>query len=125
MALQANEMPEAPQICSYSPLEWESNTMSDDVVTVRLTRKQASFLQANLSLLAATTRQAMTRPGLEPERRTALGSRATSLESIEDAVRSAMLEMPNSTRKSARGVEVVARPAAQRQPQDFNRLSAA
>lgn len=99
--------------------------MSDDIVTVRLARKQAHFLQANLSLLAATTRQAMTRPGLEPERRTGLGSRATSLESIEDAVRGAMLEVPNSTRKSARGVEVVARPQAPRPVQDFGRLSAA
>ena len=99
--------------------------MSDDVVTVRLSRKQAAFLQANLSLLATTTRQAMTRPGLQPERRTALGTRATSLESIEDAVRGAMLEVPNSTRRSARGVEVVARPAVPRPAQDPGRLSAA
>ncbi len=94
--------------------------MSDDVVTVRLSRKQAGFLQANLSMLATTTREAMTRPGLPPERRTALGSRATLLESIEDAVRGAMLEVPNSTRKSARGVEVVPRPPAP--PPEVNRL---
>jgi hypothetical protein len=86
--------------------------MSDDVITVRLPHKHAAFLQANLSLMAATTRQAMTRPGIESGRRTALGSRASLLETIEDAVRSAMLEMPNTTRKSARGVEVVARRAA-------------
>jgi hypothetical protein len=87
-------------------------SMSDDVITVRLPQKHAAFLQANLSVLAATTRQAMTRPGIESGRRTALGSRASLLETIEDAVRSAMLEMPNTTRKSARGVEVVARRAA-------------
>jgi hypothetical protein len=86
--------------------------MSDDVITVRLPQKHAAFLQANLSLLAMTTRQAMARPGIEAERRTALGSRASLLETIEDAVRGAMLEVPQSTRKSARGVEVVARRAA-------------
>jgi hypothetical protein len=95
--------------------------MSDDVITVRLPQKHAAFLRANLSLLATTTRQAMTRPGLEAERRSALGSRASLLETIEDAVRGAMLESPQTTRKSARGVEVVSRPAAQ----TYNRLSAA
>jgi hypothetical protein len=54
----------------------------------------------------------MMRPGLEAERRTALGSRATLLETIEDAVRGALVEVPQSTRKSARGVEIVARHAA-------------
>jgi hypothetical protein len=86
--------------------------MSDDVITVRMSKKHAAFLQANLSFLASSTRQAMTRPGIEVERRSALGSRASLLENIEDAVRSAMLEMPLSTRKSARGVEAVARRAA-------------
>ncbi len=86
--------------------------MSDDVITVRLPQKHAEFLQANLSMLASTTRQAMTRPGIEAGRRSALGSRASLLETIEDAVRGAMLEMPSMTRKSARGVEVVARRAA-------------
>jgi hypothetical protein len=86
--------------------------MSDDVITVRLPQKHAAFLQANLSMLASTTRQAMTRPGIEAGRRTALGSRASLLETIEDAIRGAMLEMPSTTRKSARGVEVVARRAA-------------
>jgi hypothetical protein len=86
--------------------------MTDDIITVRLPQKHAAFLQANLSLLASSTRQAMTRPGIEAERRTALGSRASLLETIEDAVRGAMLEMPHNTRKSARGVEVVARRAA-------------
>ena len=86
--------------------------MSNDVITVRLPQKHAAFLQANLAVLATTTRQAMTRPGLESARRTALGSRATLLETIEDAVRSAMLEVPQNTRRSARGVEMVARRAA-------------
>jgi len=86
--------------------------MTDDIITVRLPQKHAAFLQANLSVLASSTRQAMTRPGLEADRRTALNSRASLLETIEDAVRGAMLETPHTTRKSARGVEVVARRAA-------------
>jgi hypothetical protein len=81
--------------------------MSDKVATIRLSRSQAVFLQGNLSLLATTTRQAMARPRLEPERHLALGSRAFVLESIEDAVRSAMMDVPNTTRKSAHGVEAV------------------
>jgi hypothetical protein len=92
--------------------------MSDDVITVRLPQKHAAFLQANLSLLATTTRQAMTRPGLEAERRTALGSRATLLETIEDAVRGAMVEVPERARKSPRTEN---RPTRQ----DFVSLSAA
>ena len=47
--------------------------MSNDIITVRLPQNHAAFLQANLALLANTTRQAMTRPGLAAERRTALG----------------------------------------------------
>ncbi len=73
--------------------------MSDDVVTVRLSQKHAAFLQANLAVLATTTRQAMTRPGIDSERRAALSIRATLLERIEDAVHGAMLE-PGATRKA-------------------------
>jgi hypothetical protein len=98
--------------------------MSDDVVTVRLSRNQAAFLQANLSMLATTTRRAMSQPGLELHRHMALGSRAIVLESTEDAVRSAMLEVPNSTRKSARGVEAT-NPRMQRQIPEFARTSTA
>jgi hypothetical protein len=82
--------------------------MSVDVITVRLPRGHAEFLRANVAALATTTRQAMTGPGLKAERRTALGSRASLLESIEDAVRGAMLEMP----QSAHCVETAARRAA-------------
>lgn len=91
--------------------------MSDDVVTVRLSQKHAAFLQANLAALATTTRQAMTRPGIEAERRAALGNRATLLERIEDAVHGAMLE-PGATRKGAvrmesrQGVQTIGRQAA-------------
>jgi hypothetical protein len=94
--------------------------MSDNVVTVRLSRDQAAFLQANLSMMATTTRQAMARPGLEPERHMALGSRAIVLERTEDAVRSAMLEAPENTRKSARGAETIVRPFAQRREPGFD-----
>jgi hypothetical protein len=99
--------------------------MSDDVITVRLPQKHAAFLQANLSLLATTTREAMTRPGLHSERRTALGSRAFLLETIEDAVRGAMVEVPERMRKSARGMEVVRKPNNQPQVRQFDRMSAA
>ncbi len=70
--------------------------MSNGVVVLRLSRTQAAFLQVNLFQLATTTRQAMARPGLELERHMALASRASVLESTEDAVRSAMLEVPDS-----------------------------
>jgi hypothetical protein len=83
----------------------ESSALSNRVVELRISRDQAAFLQANLNCMAMTTRRAMTQPGMEPERHAALIRRAFVLESADDAVRSAMLEVPNSTRKSARGVE--------------------
>ncbi len=83
--------------------------MSNCVVELRISRDQAAFLQANLNCMAMTTRRAMTQPGMEPERHAALIRRAFVLESADDAVRSAMLEVPNSTRKSARGVESLGR----------------
>lgn len=95
--------------------------MNDEIVLVRLSRNQASFLQANLSLLASSTRQAMTRPGIEMERRQALVSRAAVLEKIEDTVLSAMLDAPEKVRRSNRGVESTPRVAVH----EFRRLSAA
>jgi hypothetical protein len=93
--------------------------MPNDVVTVRLSQQHAAFLQANLSVLATTTRQAMTRPGLEAERRAALSRRACLLETIEDAVHGALLEVPQDGRKGGGRGEV-------RQPlQNLNSLSAA
>ena len=92
--------------------------MSDDVITLRLSQKHATFLQANLSVLATATRQAMTRPGLESDRRAALGNRAVLLETIEDAVHGALLE-PNSTRKGT------VRPESRRALDTFGRLTAA
>ncbi len=80
--------------------------MADDIINVRLPRAQALFLQANLSVLAANTRQAMTRPGIDPERRQALGCRAALLERIEDSVLGAMLDGSDETRRSNRGVEM-------------------
>jgi hypothetical protein len=98
--------------------------MSNDVVTVRLSRTQATFLQANLSVLATTTRQAMSRPGLELERHMALGRRATALESTEDAVRSAMMDAPKNSRKNARGGQMLTHPHAQMQVREFGMPSA-
>jgi hypothetical protein len=74
--------------------------MSSEVITLRLSQKHAAFLQANLAVLATTTRQAMMRPGVEPERRVALGSRAALLETIEDAVHGALLEESQHARKT-------------------------
>jgi hypothetical protein len=96
--------------------------LSDELVVLRLSRDQAAFLQMSLCRLAITTRQAMAQPRLEPERHKALACRAVVLEITDDAVRSAMLEVPNSTRKSARGVETVtcarlALPAARNSPE--------
>jgi hypothetical protein len=82
--------------------------MSDGVATICLSRTQAAFLQDALHRLATLTRQAMTRPGLQAERHRALVNRAVVLEIADDALRSAMLEVPNSTRKSGRGMEVIA-----------------
>jgi hypothetical protein len=93
--------------------------MSNGVITVRLSQRHAAFLQANLTLLAATTRQAMMRPGLDAERRAALGSRASSLETIEDAVHGALLEAPQDIRKTS------ARPEIRQPVQNIRRLSAA
>ena len=77
--------------------------MSDGIVTICLPRSQASFLQANLSLLATNTRAAMTRPGPDLERHEALNRRALMLELIDDAVRSALLTCPEHPEKR-RGV---------------------
>jgi hypothetical protein len=93
--------------------------MSNGVITVRLSQRHAAFLQANLTLLATTTRQAMMRPGLDAERRAALGSRATSLETIEDAVHGALLEAPQDIRKTS------GRPEIRQPAQNIRRLSAA
>ena len=93
--------------------------MSSEVITVRLSQKHAAFLQANLAVLATTTRQAMARPGVEPERRVALGSRAALLETIEDAVHGALLEESQHLRKPP------ARADVRHTMQSMNRLSAA
>jgi hypothetical protein len=93
--------------------------MPNDVITVRLPSRHAAFLQANLSALATATRQAMAGPGLRAERRTALSSRALLLETIEDAVHSALMERPQDARKGTAPMET-------RNPwQHLNRLSAA
>ncbi|WP_428489412.1 hypothetical protein [Rhodopila sp.] len=93
--------------------------MSSEVITVRLSQKHAAFLQANLAVLATTTRQAMTRPGVEPDRRVALGSRAALLETIEDAVHGALLEDSQHARKAP------PRPDIRQTVQNISRLSAA
>ena len=93
--------------------------MSSEVITVRLSQKHAAFLQANLAVLATTTRKAMMGPGVEPERRVALGSRAALLETIEDAVHGALLEESQHLRRPP------ARTDIRQTVQNINRLSAA
>jgi hypothetical protein len=99
--------------------------MSDGIITVRISHKHAAFLQANLSALATATRQAMTQPGLEAGRRSALGGRAVLLETIEDAVRGALVEVPQPARKISRAQPVAPRPDNQRPAHNFGVLSAA
>jgi hypothetical protein len=99
--------------------------MSDGTITVRISQKHATFLQANLSALATATRQAMTRPGLEAARRSALGGRAVLLETIEDAVRGALVEVPQAPRKTGRAQETPVRADTQRPAQNFGALTAA
>jgi hypothetical protein len=96
-----------------------SNSMSDGTITVRISQKHATFLQANLAALATATRQAMTRPGLEAGRRTTLGSRAVLLETIEDAVRGALVEVPQALRKTGRSPESAVRVENQRITRNF------
>jgi hypothetical protein len=66
--------------------------MSDDVVTVRLRRDWAQFLQRNLSLMLERTRDAITTRGLPEERREPLCRRALVLAKLDDAVRNALLD---------------------------------
>jgi hypothetical protein len=81
--------------------------MPDKIITVRLHQRHAAYLHAKLALLAMATRQAVTRPWLTEEQRTALRCQELLLESLEDAVRDALLEVPQSARESARCAELV------------------
>ena len=60
--------------------------MSDEMVTVRLRRDHAKFLEANLTRMAEHTRDAMKPPRLTKERRDALYNRAILPEHIDDAI---------------------------------------
>ena len=66
--------------------------MSDEMVTVRLRRDHATFLEANLARMAGHTRDAMKPPCLTKERRDALYNRAILLEHLDDAIRGALAE---------------------------------
>ncbi len=66
--------------------------MPNELITVRLRRDHAMFLEANLALMADRTRTAMTPPGLPNERRAGLYKRALLLERLNDAVHAALLD---------------------------------
>ena len=66
--------------------------MLEDMITVRLRRDHATFLNENLTRMAEHTRDAMKSPCLPRERRNALYSRAILLEYIDDAIRDALTE---------------------------------
>ena len=65
--------------------------MSDEIITIRLRRDHATFLEANLALMADRTRAAMKSADLPGERRSGLYQRAILLEHLDDAVRVALL----------------------------------
>ena len=67
--------------------------MPEDMITVRLRRDHATFLDENLTRMAEHTRDAMKSPCLPKERRNALYSRAILLEYIDDAIRDALAEV--------------------------------
>jgi hypothetical protein len=66
--------------------------MSDDVVTLRLRRDWAQFLQRNLSLMLERTHDAMMARSLPGERRALLYGRTLLLAQLDDAVRDALLD---------------------------------
>jgi hypothetical protein len=75
--------------------------MSDEIITVRLRRDHATFLEANLALMAERTRAAMKCAVLPEERRSGLYQRAILLEHLDDAVRVALLsETPRDRYRS-------------------------
>jgi hypothetical protein len=67
--------------------------MPEDMITVRLRRDHAAFLNENLIRMAEHTRDAMKAPCLPKERRNALYNRAILLEYLDDAIRDALAEI--------------------------------
>ena len=67
--------------------------MPEDMITIRLRRDHAAFLDENLTRMAEHTRDAMKSPCLPRERRNALYSRAILLEYVDDAIRAALAEV--------------------------------
>lgn len=66
--------------------------MSDeDMVTIRLSRSRAEFLELNVATMLERTREAVSNGGSE-ERRTALGRRVVALATIHDALRGALID---------------------------------
>ncbi len=71
--------------------------MPNELVTVRLRRDHALFLEANLTLMADRTRTAMMPPDLPNGRRAGLYKRAILLERLNDAVHAALLDETSRT----------------------------
>jgi hypothetical protein len=64
----------------------------DTIVTVRLRREWAEFLERNLATMLERTRQSMAERPLSPERRNDLARRAMLLARIDDAVLDALVD---------------------------------
>jgi hypothetical protein len=75
--------------------------MSRDIIAVRPSRKHAVFPMANLSMLATTIHQAMTRHGFDADRPAARGTLTPLLQVIEDVVHGAPWKGPLHAGKSA------------------------
>ena len=71
--------------------------MPEDMITVRLRRDHATFLDENLTRMAERTRDVMSSPCLPKERRNALYSRAILLEYVDDAIRAALAESADNS----------------------------
>jgi hypothetical protein len=65
--------------------------MSDDVISLRLRRDWAQFLQKNLFLMLERTHDAMAACGVSEERRAPLQKRAILLAKLDDVVRDALI----------------------------------
>ena len=76
--------------------------MSDEeIITIRLSRSRAEFLELNVATMLERTREAVAAGGSE-ERRTALGRRIVALATINDALRGALIDCSEPRSRDSR-----------------------